>query len=587
MTSPDPTPWALLAFRQLAPAGSALRFSDPVEVLAARRLDEVLPLLAQVERAASRGLHAVGFLAYEAASAFDPALVTQAPGPLPLAWFGLFPPPALVALPAPNRPMAGSTPGPWSAEFSPADHAAGVDAIRSAIAAGDVYQVNLTERLTAPFAGDPIDLFLRMQSRQQGAWAAYLDLGACAILSASPELFFHVAGERIVSRPMKGTAPRGRWPAEDLTRAAALSASPKERAENVMIVDLIRNDLGRVALPGTVRVPRMLEVERYPTVFQLTSTVAATLRPGVALTDIFAALFPCGSVTGAPKISACRLIAQLERSPRGAYCGAVGYLAPNGTASFNVAIRTATVHRERRVVEYGAGGGITWDSDASAEHRELVAKSAIATEPAPVFHLVETLRLDGGTYPRLPRHLARLLASADYFGFAADRLAVEQSLARAAADCGPDPHRVRLLLATEGSIRTEVSPLPSPAPAPLPVGLAREPADRSDPFLYHKTDNRPLYLRERRARPELFDVLFRNREGELTEFTIGNLVVELPTGRFTPPIEAGVLPGTFRAELLERGDITERTLRPEDLAGARLYLVNSVREWVPVALVPG
>ena len=587
MPSSIPAPWALLAFRELAPPGAALRFSDPVEVLVARRRDEVIPLLAAAERAAARGLHAVGLVAYEAAPAFDPAFVTRAPGPLPLAWFGLFPPPALVTLPPPNGQTAGPGPGPWSGELSPAEHAAGVGAVHSAIAAGDVYQVNLTERLTAPFAGNPIELFLRMQSRQQGGWAAYLDLGPCCIASASPELFFHTAGDTIVSRPMKGTAPRGRWADEDRRQAAYLAESPKERAENVMIVDLIRNDLGRVALPGSVRVPRMLEVERYPTVFQLTSTVAATLRPGVSLADIFTALFPCGSVTGAPKISACRLITQLERSPRGAYCGAVGYLAPNGTASFNVAIRTATVDRERRIVEYGAGGGITWDSVASAEHRELVAKAAIATEPAPVFNLVETLRLDGGNYPRLSRHLDRLLASAGYFGFAADRLGVEQSLARAAADCGPGPHRVRLLLATDGSIRTEVSPLPPPAPAPLPVGLAAEPADRGDPFLYHKTDNRPLYLRERRARPELFDVLFHNREGDLTEFTIGNLVVELPAGRFTPPIEAGVLPGTFRAELLERGDIIERTLRPEDLPGARLYLINSLREWVPVALVPG
>ncbi|HET9004491.1 MAG TPA: bifunctional anthranilate synthase component I family protein/class IV aminotransferase, partial [Gemmatimonadaceae bacterium] len=436
---------------------------------------------------------------------------------------------------------------------------------------------------------DPLALYQRMRDAQPSGYCAYLDLGRHCILSASPELFFHRSGDRITTRPMKGTAGRGRWLEEDDAAALALASSEKERAENVMIVDLLRNDIGRIARPGSVRVSSLFAVERHPTVLQMTSTIEAELAPRTTLRDIIAALFPCGSITGAPKVAAMQKIAALERSPRGVYCGAIGHISPDGDAIFNVAIRTAWVDRDTSTIEYGVGGGITWDSAASAEYDEIRAKSAIVTSATPSFELLETMRLTRDGYVRRERHLARLADSARYFGIPVDMHAVERALdvhARATSDF---PRRVRLLVARDGTPRVEDRPLGGDATSATPqtMALATSPVSSADPFLFHKTTHRAVYDKHRAEHPDVFDVLLWNEKGELTEFTIGNVVVRLDGVDWTPPRECGLLAGTYRAELLERGEIRERRLRVEDLRRAEaVWLVNSLRERVPMALHP-
>ena len=570
----DGVPWGTLAFRA------------PRELHQAARVEEVLPAVRAAERAAAAGLWVVGFLAYEAAPAFDAALRVRPQGAGPLAVFLVYDAPvAREALEAAGEARLG----PLAPDVTPDVYAASIARLREEIAAGTAYQVNHTFRLRGPFAGDPRALYERLRRAQGGGLGACLHLGERAIVSASPELFLAVNGRTVTARPMKGTARRGRWLEEDLAASAALAASEKDRAENVMIVDLVRNDLGRVATTGSVRVASLFDVERYRTVLQLTSTVEAQLAPGRGLAELLAAAFPCGSVTGAPKASAMGLIAREEGAPRGVYCGAIGAIAPGGDAAFNVAIRTVELDLVKGEATAGVGGGITWGSTAEGEWQEALAKGAFleaaaAAEEGPPA-LVETLRLEGGRFPLLELHLARLEASARHLGLAVDVAAARAAL-EAAAAAGGDA-RIRLVAPERAAPRLERAPLPPPAAAPLPVALAAAPVSRRDLRLFHKTTARAPYDEARRARPEAFDVLLWNEEGELTEFTIGNLVAELAGGeRVTPPRDAGLLAGVFRAKLLAEGAVREQTLRVADLPSARrLWLVNAVRGFVPVRLV--
>ena len=559
-----------------------------MRVLVAETLDEIRPLLDEVERAAGDGHHAVGFVAYDAAPAFDPALAVRGRPSLPLAWFGIF---ARAERAPESIDATGSFPDTWTFSADEHAHARAVEDIRAAIASGDVYQVNHTIRLRSRDVRDPLALYHRMRAAQPASYGAYIDTGRHCIVSASPELFFHRAGDAITTKPMKGTARRGRWVAEDDAAAVRLAASEKERAENVMIVDLLRNDLGRIARPGTVRVASLFEVERHPTVLQMTSTIEARLEQGTTLGDVFAALFPCGSVTGAPKVAATRQIAVLEESPRGVYCGAIGHVAPSGEATFSVAIRTAWIDRETGLAEYGAGGGITWDSTPAAEYDEVRAKAAVLTSSAPIpFELLETMRLTRDGYVRRERHVARLLESASYFGFRVERVAVERALDAHAARATEDPRRVRMLVARDGTVRVEDRALVDEdvTLAPRPVALATSPVSSADPFLFHKTTRREVYDRHRAEHPDVFDVLLWNEAGELTEFTIGNVVLRLDDADWTPPRECGLLAGCYRAELLERGEIQERVLTREDLARAEnVWLINSLRGRVEVRVEAG
>jgi para-aminobenzoate synthetase/4-amino-4-deoxychorismate lyase len=549
-------------------------------------LADVVPVLREVDAASRAGEHTVGFVSYEAAPAFDPALGSRAsraePSGLPLVWFGVFgAPEVLVAGTAP-----AATHATWRERVGRAEFDGAIAAIREAIGRGDVYQVNFTALLDVDARGDHGALYRRLLEAQGPGYGARIHTGRHEILSASPELFFDRRGSHITAKPMKGTARRGRWSEEDSSRATALASSPKERAENVMIVDLLRNDLGRVAVPGTVTVPALFDVERRPTVLQMTSTVTATLRDDVRIADLFSALFPCGSVTGAPKVAATRIIAALEASPRGVYCGAIGHVAPGGDATFSVAIRTLVIDHADRTAVYGVGSGITWDSAPASEYDEIVAKAGILTHDLPQFELIETLRLENGRYARLERHLARLEASAEYFGFspaAMLRQAGRDTLMSHVRRAGSASHRVRLRVARDGRAAVEYESLPAPSPSPLRVALANSPVRRTNRFLHHKTTHRAVYDRHRADHASAFDVLLWNEEGELTEFTIGNVVLALDGERVTPPRDCGLLAGTFRAELLDQGVITERALTRDDLRRATaVWLINSVREWVEV-----
>jgi para-aminobenzoate synthetase/4-amino-4-deoxychorismate lyase len=463
--------------------------------------------------------------------------------------------------------------------------------VRELIAAGETYQVNHTIRLRARIAGDDRGFYRDLALAQRGAFAAYLDLGRYRFLSASPELFFRIDGDTITTRPMKGTAPRGRWPAEDDEIALRLAASPKDRAENAMIVDLLRNDLGRIANPGSVRVSDLFRPERYETIWQLTSTITAERRPGTSLPDVFRALFPSGSVTGAPKVRTMAVIRELEDAPRGVYCGAIGFLAPPGSgepsATFNVAIRTVMVDRETGTAEYGVGGGITFDSSAEREYEEVLAKARVLTAARPSFELLETLRHEPGEgYLHLAEHLERLGSSARYFGFRFDAEAAVSELKRAAHE-GGTALRVRLALARDGAIRVETAALPEAPAGSVRLALDDEPVDPDDVWLFHKTSRRAPYDRRRARRPDVDDVILVNTQGEVTESTVANLAVRFDGVWVTPPVASGLLPGSYRAVLVREGALEERPVMVRELRAAQeVALLSSTRGWRAAVVVP-
>ncbi len=561
-------------------------FRGPEEVVVCMRAGEIQPALRHIQARVAAGFHAAGFIAYEAAGAFDPALTVRAPASeLPLLWFGLYrrrePAPSHADIPS----GAGALPA-WTPSVERARYDAAIARIREYIRSGDTYQVNHTFRMRARLYGDPFDLYRRCHEAQESAFSAWLDLGRFQIACVSPELFFRLEGRSLETRPMKGTAPRGRWAEEDDDLAATLASSDKERAENVMIVDLLRNDFSRVAAPGSVCAGPLFTVERYPTVNQMTSVVRCETDADVP--DILRALFPCGSVTGAPKVRTMQIIAELEDSPRGVYCGAIGWWGPDRQAGFNVAIRTAVADRERGTIEYGVGGGITWDSTAGREYEECLVKAEVLSAPeraAPT--LLETLcyNPDRG-YLFLERHLARLAASARYFNFPFDMDRIKAALATASAGA-KEPIRVSLDLASDGHPTAHARPL-NQLPVPLRIGFAREPVRSGDCRLFHKTVDRSLYDRARDSRPDCDDVILWNERDEATEGSFANLVAEIDGGRFTPPLECGLLPGVFRKELLKQGEIRERVLSRSDVVrAARIWLVNSVRGWIPAVLARG
>ncbi|GAB4446437.1 MAG: aminodeoxychorismate synthase component I [Anaerolineales bacterium] len=560
-----------------------LYFTQPHQVIQAQALPEVIPALRQIQDLVeSRNWHAAGFLSYEAAPAFDNALQTRPLTGFPLLWFGLYPPPRLVSLPEPASPQPALT---WSPAVDRQTYNHTIAQIKEHIARGRTYQVNYTMRLRADFNTDPWNFFLHF-AQAQNNHAAYLDTGRFVIASASPELFFTLDGETITCRPMKGTARRGRTTREDREQVQWLHASEKNRAENVMIVDMIRNDINRIARVGSVHVPQLFAVEKYPTLWQMTSTVTAqTTAP---LTEIFKALFPCASITGAPKVSTMKIIAALETTPRAIYTGSIGHIAPGRKASFNVAIRTVWVDRHAQTAEYGAGGGIVWDSTSADEYAEALLKTRVLTEAHPSFSLLETMRWTPheGFFLR-EKHIARLLDSAEYFDFPAPSQTALETYLDDIASRFTSPQRVRILLARNGELSFTAQALPTENPSqPLKAALAKQAVNSADAFLFHKTTHRQVYETALQNFPDADDVLLYNERGELTEFTIGNLLVRMDGKLYTPPLSCGVLPGAFRAHLLESGQAQERVIRREELAACtELFRINSVRGWQKVVII--
>ncbi len=561
-----------------------LRFAQPLEIISVRSIGEVLPALRHLEaRVRTQQCYAAGYIAYEAAPAFDAALRVRSAGALPLLWFGLYDRAEAIDLPAPDRSVQPIE--HWQPTVTRDEYECAINTIKDHIAAGRTYQVNYTYRLRAPFLSDPWTFFLQL-ARQQSKYAAYLDLGRWVLCSASPELFFRLDRQTVTSRPMKGTAPRGKTLAEDRSQMEELHHSEKNRAENVMIVDMVRNDLGRIAQIGSVSVPRLFEVERYPTVLQMTSTVSAQTQ--ASFTEIMTALFPCASITGAPKVRTMKIIADLETTPRGVYTGTIGYLGPDHTAQFNVAIRTVTLDRETGCAEYGVGGGIVWDSDAADEYRECEIKTRVLTNPSTEFQLYEALLWSPlEDYFLLDRHTARLQASAEYFDFQFDRAAWLGRLDEVRRALPAVDHKVRAVLDRSGTLSALAVPLSEIARPPLRrVALAQKPIDSSDVFLYHKTSRRALFETARAARPDCADVILWNERSEITESCSANVVIELDGELITPPITCGLLAGTFRGWLIDQGQLVERAISIEMLRAARrLYLINSVRKWMDAILI--
>lgn len=573
-----------------------LRFAGPVGVVAAHAAHEVPGALDAVDAACRSGRWAAGFVAYEAASGLDPALRVRGRTPadpfagLPLVWFAIFD--RAERTTQDGRPPAGDPPAAaaWKPSIPRERYDRSIEAIREHIRAGDTYQVNYTLRLRSTLETDPKALYRHLCRAQRGAYHAYLRAGRYHVLSASPELFFRIDGDRITTRPMKGTAPRGRWVAEDDAAARDLRASAKDRAENAMIVDLLRNDVGRIARPGSVRVPALFQTERYETVWQMTSTVTGRLLPGVSPTDALRALFPCGSVTGAPKVRTMELIHDLEDSPRGVYTGAIGFLAPADApgprACFNVAIRTVVVDDDSRTAEYGVGGGITYDSTARGEYEEVVAKARVLSERRPEFGLLETLAHDPGTgFRHLEAHLERLRSSARYFGFTYDEGAVRDALDKAVVEFG-GAARVRCVVGRDGSATAEAEALLPDPETPVRVAVDTPTVDPGDPFLFHKTTMRRRYAEAAARHPAAEDVLLVNLRGEVTESTIANVAVLLDGRWWTPPLASGLLPGTARTAALASGRLAERAISVADARrAASIALVSSVRGWRPATIV--
>ncbi len=588
----SPVPLALVDFDWSAPGGPPreqpgrrIALRRCVRTLAAYDAREVPALLDAVDGWAREGGYAVGFVAYEAGAAFDAAFPQRTTGGAPLAAFHLARAEQVERVEPPDDAAHEPLSLSWSPSQDREAHAAAVAEIRERIVAGDVYQVNHTLRLHAEWRGDAVALYESLRSGHRPPYAAFLSFGDRQVLSLSPELFAARSGRCLTTRPMKGTARRGRFPAEDGAQRTALIESEKDRAENVMIVDLLRNDLGRVARAGGVSVTRLLEAERHSTVWQLTSTIEAKSDTPVPLGEAFAALFPSGSITGAPKIAAMRQINRLEHGPRGAYCGAVGVVLPGGDYVFNVAIRTLEIDKVRGTAVFGTGGGITWDSSPVAEYEELLEKAAIVMRSRPAFDLLETMRLEDGCYPLLERHLARLTSSAKHLPRVVDMDAVRAVLAVHAAENATGVHRVRLTVAASGapSLTSVRLPRESADQAPWHVALAAEPVDTDDVFLFHKTTHRVTHEAASRRFPDADDVLLWNADGYLTELTRANLVVELEGELVTPPVEHGLLAGVQRSRLLDEGVIREMPLRREDLASfTRCWAVNAVRGMVPI-----
>ena len=544
-------------------------YADPVEIVEADTSEGVAAALLRLRAAAGQGLHAAGYLDYEGSGL----------------WFGLFrgfetlESEAVAALlPDPAGAWAG-TPEPgvtWG------DYRAACERVLAYIQAGDIYQANLTFRATLRYAGGEPALFALLRRRARAGYGALIATGKSWLLSFSPELFFALEDGQLTARPMKGTAARAAEPAEDAARAEALAADAKQQAENLMIVDLMRNDLATVARAGSVAVPQRFQVERYPTVYQMISTVTATLRPELDAVDALRALFPCGSVTGAPKIRAMQIIGEVERSARGVYTGAIGRLDPNGDAMFNVAIRTLACDGAGAAV-LGLGSGVVADSRPRAEWEECLAKGAFVTAGETPFDLIETMRFDpleGLAY--LERHLARMKASALALGFPFDRHTVRNEL-QAATFRLRHAAKVRLLLGPSGAIAIGASPLPPPPAEPVDVAVQPLPVSPDDFRLAHKTTRRAFYDRVREAAGS-WEVLFTDPEGYLTEGSFTSLFVERNGVLVTPPLARGLLPGVLRAELLETGRAVEGDLTPADLANG-FFLGNAVRGLVAAVTV--
>ena len=569
-------------------------FQDPKRIISAYRLDEIPDVFAKIDFALAEGLYVAGYLSYESGYHFenftDPH--ERAAAEQPLAWFGAYGTPCVFDhgtgqlrgaelvhdCAAESQIDSVKIAENVALEISESDYVAKILRIKDYIAMGESYQVNFTDKIALCKSVSPLGAYLGLSSQQSVAYSAFMNLGDHHVLSFSPELFFSTERSRIVTRPMKGTMPRGRDSREDQEMALRLRNDGKNCSEHVMIVDLLRNDLGRICTPGSVHVEAPFSVERYETLHQMTSTVSGTLVPGIKYYDIFRSIFPCGSITGAPKIRTMQIIRELERGPRGIYTGAIGFISPAGSSTFNVAIRTLVVGND--AVSMGVGGGIVADSDPHEEYRECLLKASFLARTSRPFRLIETM-LWQRDYPLISLHLDRLQASSAYFNFAFDREAVALQLCELAKSFDSNlRYRVRLLLDCSGNISLASEEFLAASPS-CHVTVASERISSSNPFFRHKTTNREIYERlHKAARAAGFDeLIFMNERGEVTEGAVSNIFIEQAGRWLTPPLACGVLPGVYRRHLLEtRVAAEERVLGIADLQSADgVYLCSALR----------
>ncbi|WP_372781249.1 aminodeoxychorismate synthase component I [Phenylobacterium sp.] len=576
-------PFVLLEDR-LSRQAPARLYRDPVAVVRCDDPAAVEAAFDAIEAGLGRGLHAAGFFAYELGYALEPALAARMPEARdgPLLWFGLFEGARALTAQALDEAFAALGPPPPIAALAAgrerADHMAKVDEVLRLIRAGDLYQANLTFPMRFRYAGAPLALYAALRARQPVAHGGVVAMGDRTLLSVSPELFVEVRGDRATARPMKGTAARESGAQADAAAARRLPADPKQRAENLMIVDLLRNDLSRISRPGSVRTPALFTVETFPTFHALTSTVTAGLRPGTSLRARMTALFPCGSIVGAPKIRAAEAIADLETEPRGAYTGAIGAIEPGGDMAFNVAIRTAVLSTTGEG-SYGVGGGIVADSDPAGEYDEALLKARVLTDLAEDYGLIETFRWSAGSFIRLSAHLDRLGASALRLGFTFDRDAAGAELARLGEAWAGDDRRVRVVLSRDGALAVTCEAAAPPSDRVLQVGVAADRLDAGDPFLRHKTTHRAVYERAFAAAAArgLDEALLLNRDEAAADASRNSLFVEIAGRLVTPPLNAGALPGVLRRTLIADGQAIEAPLILDDIRRAeRWFLGNSL-----------
>ena len=557
--------------------GNWVQYTDPVAVLCASTLADVPMILDEAEAMAASGLIAVGYVSYEAAPAFDPTLKVLR-GEVPLASFAVFHAGQEIERPATQKSVVSYEPNISFAEY---EHA--FNQVKTHLGSGDTYQVNVTHPLNVSFQQDPLSLFATMVARQPTAFACYLELPDVTLCSVSPELFFRRKGNHIQTEPMKGTRPRGGDPVQDANLLADLKSSTKDRAENLMIVDMIRNDLGRIAEPGSVCTDSLFDIKTLPTVFQQVSKISATSTASIK--QLFDALFPCASVTGAPKNNTMRIIASLEASPRGVYTGAIGHMGPGRDAQFSVAIRTLEIDTSTESgigrAAYGVGGGVVWQSDLFDEWRESLEKAAILDDRD--FMLLETMVYQPGEGLVLKdAHLERICKSARFFQIDLNDIHLNQALAELHFE---RPTRIRLLVDKLGVYRIEDMPITTiTAPVRLRAAALRVRSD--DVFLAHKTTRRDVYLRAKMGIPDCDDVILCNEDGAVTETTIYNLFAEIDGELLTPATRCGLLPGTLRAQLIADGNAREAMINMGQLAAARkLFVGNSVRGLIPAIWV--
>ncbi|MDU3325707.1 MAG: aminodeoxychorismate synthase component I [Streptococcus sp.] len=552
-------------------SGERYTFTQPIKELKTRDLAEVADLLAQVESYQEQGYYVVGYVSYEAAPAFEEKLaVHKAPllGEY-LLYFTVHD--RVETSPIPLTYEEVDLPSRWQEETSAENYEEAIAQIHHHLRQGDTYQVNYTVQLKQDLSANPFVIYNRMVVEQEAGYNAYVEHDEMAVISMSPELFFEQNDRELTTRPMKGTTQRGVTDQEDLAQASWLEQDPKNRSENMMIVDLLRNDMNRISEVGSEHVERLCQVEQYSTVWQMTSTIKSQLRPDVDLVAIFRSLFPCGSITGAPKIATMEIIKDLELQPRGVYCGTIGLLLPNGRRIFNVAIRTIQLHKGQAI--YGVGGGITWDSTWESEYREVHQKAAVLYRKQARFKLISTGRVSQKSLLFEDQHLERLTKASRYFAYPLDPKKLRQKIEEECQVCDVNQdYRLRIGLSKSGEIELSRQILAPLSPSFCKAKLCLQEADLNQSFTYFKTTHRPhLSLGEQ-------EIIYHNVVGELLETSIGNLVLKINGKLYTPPISLGILPGIYRQHLLERGQVEEKVLTLADLNQAEaIYGCNAVR----------